>query len=139
MPLVVATPGTCEAIAWTRRGIGWKPPLSARTMIWAVTRRLIAPSMDALRPAVKTATKTTRPRPTISAAAVSAVRAGFRWAFSRASWPTTGESRSSGSPMAAAIGRTMYLATRARPMKSSTAPPPIPSSLSAAGPEPKRP
>ena len=42
---------------------------------------------DALRPWAKTATKTTRPRPIISAAAVFAVRAGLRPAFSRASRP----------------------------------------------------
>ena len=44
--------------------------------------------------------------PTISAAAVTAVRAGLRIAFSRASRPVMPASRSSGAPTSAAIGRT---------------------------------
>ena len=53
----------------------------------ALARSAIAPLIESLRPAAKTATKTTSASPTMSAAAVTAVRAGLRVALSRASSP----------------------------------------------------
>ncbi len=72
----------------------------------ALARSAIAPSIESLRPAAKTETKTTSARPTISAAAVTAVRAGLRVAFSRASSPVACPRRCSGQPTTAASGRT---------------------------------
>ena len=55
-------------------------------------------------PAAKTVTKVTRARPIISAAAVTAVRLGLRWVFSRARRPVSLRRRSSGAPAIAASG-----------------------------------
>jgi hypothetical protein len=90
-------------------------------------------------PAANTATKTTRPRPTMSADDVVAVRPGLRMAFSRASRPGVWKARSSGQPASAATGRTMWRAVSAIPTKSRTAPPAIDPIRAVAGPPPKRP
>ena len=57
-------------------------------------------------PAAKIVTSTTSARPTISAAAVTAVRCGWRIAFSRASTPVRPWKRASGAPSTRASGRT---------------------------------
>ncbi len=59
------------------------------------------------------------------AAAVAAVRAGLRVAFSRASRPLLPASLAAGQPMTLASGRTTCLATMATATKMSTAPRPI--------------
>ena len=79
-------------------------PLSLVTTRSALARWSIAPVNEVFRPAAKTATKTTSPMPTMSAAAVIAVRAGLRVAFSRASSPVVCPRRSSGQPTSAASG-----------------------------------
>ncbi len=66
----------------------------------------MAPVNDSLSPAAKIATKVTRPTPIISAAAVAAVRAGFRVALARASRPVVPAAASIGAPIALASGRT---------------------------------
>ena len=97
------------------------------------------PATDAFRPAAKTATNTTRPSPTISAAEVVAVRPGLRIAFSRASRPGTANRRSIGRPITEATGRTNQRADSATPMNTSTAPPAIAPIRAVAGPEPNSP
>ena len=77
---------------------------------------------DSFSPAAKTAMKVTRPTPIISAAAVAAVRAGFRVALARARWPVVPATASIGAPMTRASGRTMKRASMATPRKTSTAP-----------------
>ena len=100
----------------------------------------IAREIDPLIPEAKTVTKTTSARPTISAAAVTAVRAGLRSAFSRASRPVSPRRRSTGQPATEASGRTSRGLTSETPSSTATAPPPI---RPAAAPEssmpPKRP
>ena len=97
------------------------------------------PSMLSFSPAANTATKTTRPRPTISAADVIAVRPGLRAAFSRASSPVVPRRRSSGHPVTAASGRTAKRALAATPTKTSSVPAPIEPSRAVAVPPPSRP
>ena len=95
-----------RAPAWS--GSGSK--LSLVTMRSLLSRRSKASLTVVFMPAAKTATKTTSPRPTMSADAVVAVRPGLRIAFSRASRPGVSNARSSGQPTSAAIGRTMWRA-----------------------------
>ena len=67
----------------------------------------IAPVNDSLMPPTKMVTKTTRPMPIISAAAVTAVRAGLRAAFSDAIRPTPPATQPIGLPSTETTGRTM--------------------------------
>ena len=60
----------------------------------------------------------------MSAAAVTAVRAGLRVAFSRARRPLTPAQRCSGAPTTQASGRTSCGLNSATPRKTATAPPP---------------
>ena len=60
----------------------------------------------------------------MSAAAVTAVRAGLRVAFSRARRPLTPAKRCIGAPMTQASGRTSCGLNSATPRKTATAPPP---------------
>ena len=68
-----------------------------------------------------TATKVTSARPIISAAAVAAVRPGFRSVLRRAK-PDTPASLSPGTPTTAAIGRTSFDEIIATPTKSRRTP-----------------
>jgi hypothetical protein len=113
--------------------------VSERTTRSAPTTCATVLSNEALMPFANTATKTTRPSPTMSAAAVVAVRPGLRIAFSRASRPGSANRRSSGQPMAPARGRTNQRALRATPTNSSTTPPAIIDSRLAAGPAANKP
>ena len=83
------------------------------------------PLIVAFRPAANTATRTTSARPTISAAAVTAVRCGWRIAFSRASTPVRPWKRAIGAPSTRAKGRTSSGARNANANIISTAPRPI--------------
>ena len=87
----------------------------------------------ALSPEASTPTAVTSASPIISAAAVDAVRAGLRIAFSRASEPATPPMRAPGQPSVEASGGTKLGATSAMPMKLTTTPRPIASSRSDAG------
>ena len=77
---------------------------------------------ELLMPCAKTATKTTTPRPIISAEAVAAVRPGFLTLLSRARRPLTGAIFCRGQPSRPASGLMRYLLTIARAMNTSTAP-----------------
>ncbi len=88
----------------------------------ALTERSTALTNEVLNPCAKTATNTTTPKPIMRAAAVAAVRAGLRVAFSRASRPLLPAKRAAGQPITLARGRTTYLATMATATKMSTAP-----------------
>ena len=81
-------------------------PSSLETISWPVIVLSIASSIEPLIPAANTVTNETSARPIMSAAAVDAVRAGLRTAFSRASRPGIPRRRSSGAPNAEAIGLT---------------------------------
>ena len=75
------------------------------TMKSACTTRSKLSMNELLSPCAKTATKTTTPRPIMSAEAVAAVRPGLRTVLSRARRPLTGASFCSGQPSTAAMGR----------------------------------
>ena len=92
---------------------------------------------DVRRPAANTATKTTRPTPIMSAAAVRAVRAALRMALSRASEPLARQA--SGAPTMRARSGTAKRAVMATAKKISTAPPAMPSRRWLAVPEPVTP
>ena len=87
--------------------------------------RSIAEEIELLIPSAKTATNVTSARPIISAAAVTAVRPGLRWVFSRARRPVSPRARSSGTPVTEASGRTSRGLKRETPRTTATAPPPI--------------
>ena len=91
-------------------------------------------SIVARRPAAKIVTKTTSARPIISADAVTAVRCGWRAAFSRARRPVRPWMRSSGRPIALLSGRTSTGAISATPKIIRTAPRPISDAVVAAVP-----
>ena len=89
------TPGACEAASPAPIGTVSQPLCEVIT--WLVPSCLrSAVSSLASRPLPKTATKETSVRPIISAAAVEAVRPGFRTAFSCASRPAAPPSRATG-------------------------------------------
>ncbi len=79
-------------------------------------------------PAASVATSVTSASPIISAAAVEAVRCGFRRALSRASRPAAPPICVAGHPSAAASGRTSRAEKSATPTKIRSAPTPIQSS-----------
>ena len=85
----------------------------------------MAPLMVAFAPAAKIEAKVTSATPIMSAAAVTAVRPGWRTEFSRASRPVMPVARSIGRPMTFASGRTSRGESSATPMKVSAAPPPM--------------
>ena len=68
------------------------------------------------------ATKVTSPTPIIRAAAVAAVRAGFRVALARARWPVVPATASIGAPITRASGRMMKRDSIPTPMKTRIAP-----------------
>ena len=116
IPVATATPGVVAAVGTVAGGIVC-PWLWGVMIRLALTLRSSAPRNVCLNPLTNTATKTTSATPIISAAAVIAVRPGFRMAFSRASRPGPGASFWSGQPMTLASGRTRYLETIAVPRK----------------------
>ena len=83
---------------------------------------LLVAELDSEAP--NTAMADTRASPTISAAAVCAVRRGLRMEFSRPSRPEVPSRRASGRPMTLAMGRATAGASIATPTKMSTAPRP---------------
>ena len=91
IPVATATPGVAAAVGTVAGGIGC-PWLWGVMIRLALTLRSSAPRNVSLNPLTNTATKTTSATPIISAAAVIAVRPGFRMAFSRASRPGPGAS-----------------------------------------------
>ena len=97
----------------------------------------IASSIDPRRPAANTATNETSASPIISAAAVEAVRAGLRIAFSRARRPGIPRSFSSGTPTSEARGVTSLGLSSATPSRTAAAP--IPTQASAGERASKRP
>ena len=119
-----STPGTLRAAVAVPFGIGEKPslfwitrpPAKFSSTTWAT---------ELFSPAEKTVTKATSARPIISAAAVTAVRLGLRWAFSRASRPSRRRTRSSGQPATAASGGTRRGLKSETAITITTAPPPI--------------
>ena len=83
------------------------PKPRALTVISLFNEESIAPVKDALMPPTKIVTNTTRPMPIMSAAAVTAVRAGLRAAFSDAMRPTPPATAPIGTPSTLTTGRTM--------------------------------
>ena len=76
-------------------------------------------------PDASTATEVTRAMPIISAAAVDAVRPGFRIEFARARRPALPPIFVAGHPSTVASGRTSHAEISATPTKRSSAPTPI--------------
>ncbi len=81
-----------------------------------------ASSNELRSPWPRTATNVISAIPIISAAAVEAVREGFRVALSRARSPATPPSFVPGQPSTNASGRTVRLAFRATPRKTISVP-----------------
>ncbi len=133
-----STPGTLSAAAAAGLGIGEKP-----SVFWIRRPPAKFSSMtlatEVFSPAAKTVTKVTRASPTISAAAVTAVRLGLRCEFSRASRPVRRRTRSSGQPATAASGGTSRGLKRETPRTIATAPAPIRAAAAPASALPKRP
>ncbi len=92
-----------------------------RSALIALSTLLVA-ELDSEAP--NTAMADTSASPTISAAAVWAVRRGLRMEFSRPNRPEVPSSRASGRPMTLAIGRATAGASMATPTKIRTAPRP---------------
>ena len=86
---------------------------------------LTAPRKVLVIPAASVATSVTSASPIISAAAVEAVRCGFRRALSRASCPAAPPNCAAGAPSTAASGRTSRAEKSATPRKIRSAPMPI--------------
>ena len=133
-----STPGTWRAASAARGEIGEKPSEFCSTSSpWKLSSTAVA--IELLIPAAKTVTKATTARPIISAAAVTAVRAGLRCVFSRARRPMRRRISSSGRPASEASGRTRRGLKSETPSRTATAPAPIsPAALPPLAP-PKRP
>ena len=93
LPLVKATAVT-DPTPWIERSAGAIAPgmLPSPVLVFCTIRlpaneRLTAWSIVAFVPAASTEMKATRPRPTVSASAVTSVRPGWRTEFSRARRP----------------------------------------------------
>ena len=127
------TPRTLRSASTSAGGVSPKP-LFAPTVRSPANARSTARSIEPRSPAAKIVTNTTSATPTISAAAVTAVRAGLRVEFSRARRPVTPVSRCSGAPMSDASGRTSCGLKSATPRKTATDP--RPSSAAAPPPDP---
>ena len=86
--VTVATPGTFATAVATPAGIGCSlPDCEFSTIRLPANERLTDWSIVALKPSASTATNATSARPTVSAAAVTIVRPGWRIEFSRARRP----------------------------------------------------
>src|ERR1700754_1165908 len=121
--LVWLTPGTCSTRVRTAGENGEKPSVFWTTNA-AFRLSSTALAIVSFTPAAKIDTNATSATPTISAAAVTAVRPGWRPVFSRARRPVIPRQRSNGAPTTDAIGRTRYGLTNATPRKVASAPPP---------------
>src|SRR3954453_10907405 len=121
--LVSLTPGTRSMRLSTAGENGEKP-----SVFWTTNAALrlssTALAIVSFAPAAKIETKVTSATPTISAAAVTAVRPGWRTVFSRARRPVMPRVASNGRPTSDASGRTRYGLTNATPRKVASAPPP---------------
>ena len=82
-------------------------------------------AIESRAPAAKIDANVTSATPIMSAAAVTAVRPGWRVVFPRARRPVTPVSASIGRPMAEASGRTRYGLRSATPRKVAATPPPM--------------
>ena len=119
----VSTPSIAATASRTAIGMSEKPS-SLEIVRSPISVLSIASLIEPLIPAANTATNETRARPTISAAAVEAVRPGLRTEFSRASVPGTPPKRCIGAPTTDATGVTSSGLSRATPRKTATAPTP---------------
>ena len=118
------TPGTRDTVVSTLAEKGEKP-----STFWT-TKAASRLSSTALAivfwaPAAKIDAKVTSATPIISAAAVTAVRPGWRTLFSRARRPVMPVARSIGRPMREASGRTSRGLTSATPRNVAAAPAPV--------------
>src|SRR3954454_6375890 len=121
--LVVLTPGTASTRRSTVGEKGEKPSVFCTTNA-ALRLSSTDLAIVVLTPAAKIDTNVTSATPTISAAAVTAVRPGWRIVFSRARRPVMPRVLSNGRPMTEASGRTRYGLTSATPRNVASAPPP---------------
>ncbi len=88
--VALATPGTLRSAGATSAGMPCSLPACEFSTIRSPAKeRLTARSIVAFVPSASTATNVTSARPTVSAAAVTIVRPGWRIAFSRARRPVT--------------------------------------------------
>ncbi len=86
--MTLATPGTRRSAGATSAGMPCSlPAWEFSTIRSPAKERLTAWSIVALVPSASTATNVTSARPTVSAAAVTSVRPGWRIEFSRARRP----------------------------------------------------
>ncbi len=125
MVLEAVTPGTADASFGTVL-LNFPGPFllvaeTIRSALMALSTLLVA-ERDSDAP--NTAMAETSASPTISAAAVWAVRRGLRMEFSRPSRPETPSRRASGRPMTLDMGRATAGDSMVTPTKSSTAPRP---------------
>ena len=108
------TPGTADAVAGTESLSSPDPvAVTMRSALMAWSALLVA-DFDSEAP--NTAIAETRAKPTMSAAAVWAVRRGLRMEFSRPSLPATPSSRGSGRPITLDSGRARAGDSVATPM-----------------------
>src|SRR3954462_13426891 len=121
--LVRVTPGTCSTRRSTAGENGEKPSVFCTTNA-AFKLSSTALAIVVFTPAAKIDTNATSATPTISAAAVTAVRPGWRIVFSRARRPVMPRVRSNGFPAIDASGRTRDGLTSAQPRNGARAPPP---------------
>ena len=118
----VFTPGT-RAIASPSAAAN-ETPSGPSTMYAALTWSVTADSTDLRRPAPSTATTVTSVSPTISAAAVDAVRLGLRTEFELARSPAIPPLRRAGAPTSRASGFTRCGAASATPRNKARMPMP---------------
>src|SRR5690348_13200079 len=128
------TPGACAAATPAATG---KPdqPFCDVTTHGETTCERIALFIESCTPLPSTATNETSASPIINAAAVDAVRDGFRTAFSDASAPAEPPKRRDGQPRTNASAETSRDATPAAPGISASAPT---ASASSELPDPRR-
>jgi hypothetical protein len=117
-----ATPGASAAARPAAAGKADQPFCEVITQS-AFTCCSIARSIEPCTPLPSTATNETSASPIISAAAVEAVRAGLRVAFSAASCPAAPPRRLAGIPTTAASVVTSAGAKPATPSRPSSVPP----------------
>src|SRR3954452_4553782 len=121
--LVSLTPGTASTRRSTVGENAEKPSVFCTTNA-ALRLSSTDLAIVVFTPAAKIDTNATSATPTISAAAVTAVRPGWRIVFSRARRPVMPRKRSNGRPTIDASGRTRYGLTNATPRNVARAPPP---------------
>ncbi len=122
-----SAPGTRARLASAAGSNGVKLSFETVTKS-AFTWSSIASTTEERSPCASTATKAISASPIIRAAAVLAVRPGFRRAFSRASLPAAPPTLAAGQPRTPASGFTSRADTSATPKKSTRQPSPSASS-----------